>query len=75
MRRVIESTDIWIAVNRNGDAHIFAGDEPVREPDGLFCGFLLAYLGPARLYGLEPGSCVRLMFETTEKVNQLISSR
>ncbi len=74
MRRVIESTDIWIATNRNGDAHIFAGDEP--QLDGsVYCGFLLAYLGPARLYGLEPGACVRLLFETTEKALQSITTR
>ncbi len=69
MKRLIESTDLWIAVNRDGDAHIFAGEEP--QLDGsVYCGFLLAYLGPARLYGLEPGSCVRLMFETCQKANQ-----
>ena len=70
MKRIIESTDAWIAVNMNGDAHIFAGDEPVQEDNGTFSGMLLAYLGQGRLYGLGPGACVRLLFESTERANQ-----
>jgi len=70
MKRIITSTDLWVAVNVNGDAHIFAGNEPILETNGVFCGMLLAYLGTARLYGLQPGSCVRLLFESTERANQ-----
>jgi len=70
MKRLIESTDLFVAVNVNGDAHIFAGNEPILETNGVFCGMLLAYLGPARLYGLQPGSCVRLLFESTENISQ-----
>ena len=70
MNRTITSTDLFIAVNQNSDAHIFAGDEPVQEDNGTFCGMLLAYLGPGRLYELGPGACVRLLFESKVKTNQ-----
>ncbi len=75
MKRTIESTDVWIAVNLNGDAHVYGGDEPVLEDNGVFCGMLLAYLGPGRLYGLGAGACVRLLFETTVKANQSSPSK
>lgn len=70
-KRIIESTDLWIGVNKkDGDAHLFAGEEP--QLDGsVYSGFLIAFLGPARLYGLEPGVCVRLMFETTQEIKPI----
>lgn len=67
MNRTITATDLFIAVNRNGEAHIFGGDEPKPEENGTFVGMLLAYLGPSRLYGLVPGECRRILLETTER--------
>lgn len=75
MSRTINSTDLFIAVNRNGDAHVFGGDEPTLEDNGTFCGMLLAYLGPGRLYGLGPGACVRLLFESKVKADQSSPSK
>jgi hypothetical protein len=75
IKRIIESTDLWIAVNQNGDAHIFAGDEPTLEDEGVFCGMLLAYLGPSRLYGLDQGECVRLLFESKVKADHSSPSK
>jgi len=75
VKRTITSTDIYVAAHINGDCFIYGGDEPVLNDDGFYQGFVLAFIGPSGLYNLDPGSCVRLYFETRVKKDQFVTTK